>query len=265
MDPRALCRADRPDAATTAAAWCRSTASPRRCAAFARRRRARGCNVTVPFKFEAAALAQHLSPRAALAQRGQRAELRDDGIHGDNSDGVGLVNDITRNAGVALAGARRAADRRRRRRGRRAGAAARSRPRRVVVANRTLAKADRAGAAPCGARAARIGVDARGAGTRCGAAAASTSWSTPPPRSLGGRRGAGGGQRAEARRAGDRHDVRPGRRGLHGLGARRTAPCRATAWACWSSRRPRPSRSGAACARPRRRCWPSCAPCVDAP
>ena len=28
----------------------------------------KGCNVTVPFKFEAAAVAQHLSPRAALAQ-----------------------------------------------------------------------------------------------------------------------------------------------------------------------------------------------------
>ena len=36
---------------------------------------ARGCNVTVPFKFDAAALAQHLTPRAALARRRQRAEL----------------------------------------------------------------------------------------------------------------------------------------------------------------------------------------------
>jgi shikimate dehydrogenase len=66
---------------------------------------ARGCNVTVPFKFDAAALAQRLTPRAALAQAVNVLSFRADGIHGDNSDGVGLVNDITRHAGVALAGA----------------------------------------------------------------------------------------------------------------------------------------------------------------
>jgi shikimate dehydrogenase len=65
---------------------------------------ARGCNVTVPFKFEAAALAQHLTPRAALAQAVNVLSFRDDGIHGDNSDGIGLVNDITRHAGAELAG-----------------------------------------------------------------------------------------------------------------------------------------------------------------
>ena len=66
---------------------------------------ARGCNVTVPFKFDAAKLAQeHLTPRAALAGAVNVLSLRDDGIHGDNSDGIGLVADIERNAGVALAG-----------------------------------------------------------------------------------------------------------------------------------------------------------------
>ncbi|MBS0343847.1 MAG: shikimate dehydrogenase [Proteobacteria bacterium] len=65
---------------------------------------ARGCNITVPFKFDAAEAASHLSERAALAQAVNCLSFREDGIHGDNTDGVGLVNDITQNAGVALAG-----------------------------------------------------------------------------------------------------------------------------------------------------------------
>lgn len=65
---------------------------------------ARGCNVTVPFKFEAAALAQHKTERARLAEAVNVLSFRDDGVHGDNSDGIGLVNDITRNAGAPLAG-----------------------------------------------------------------------------------------------------------------------------------------------------------------
>lgn len=67
----------------------------------------RGCNVTVPFKFEAAALARHLTPRASLAQAINVLTFSDDGeqqIVGDNTDGIGLVNDITLNAGVALTG-----------------------------------------------------------------------------------------------------------------------------------------------------------------
>lgn len=64
----------------------------------------RGCNVTVPFKFEAAAVAQHFSPRALLAQAANTLVVRNDGIHADNTDGAGLVADITRNAGVPLAG-----------------------------------------------------------------------------------------------------------------------------------------------------------------
>lgn len=72
------------------------------------RPRAQGCNVTVPFKFEAAALAQRLTPRAALAQAANT--LRFDsaqagGWQADNTDGAGLVADITVHAGVALAGA----------------------------------------------------------------------------------------------------------------------------------------------------------------
>ena len=51
----------------------------------------RGCNVTVPFKFEAAAMAQHLSPRAMLAQAANTLSMRADGIHADNTDGADLV------------------------------------------------------------------------------------------------------------------------------------------------------------------------------
>jgi shikimate dehydrogenase len=101
----------------------------------------KGCNVTVPFKFEAAALADFRSARAALAGACNVLRFEADGIHGDNTDGIGLVADVQRNAGVSLGGrdvllvgA--------------GGAAAgvlgpllEARPRRVVVANRTPGKA----------------------------------------------------------------------------------------------------------------------------
>ncbi|RZT95081.1 shikimate dehydrogenase [Rivibacter subsaxonicus] len=65
---------------------------------------ARGCNVTVPFKFEAPALAATLSTRARLAGAVNTLRFDAGGWAGDNTDGVGLVRDITRNAGVAIAG-----------------------------------------------------------------------------------------------------------------------------------------------------------------
>lgn len=65
----------------------------------------RGCNVTVPFKFEAFRLASQASERAELAQAANTLKFSEDGrIEADNTDGVGLVNDIQRNAGVSLAG-----------------------------------------------------------------------------------------------------------------------------------------------------------------
>jgi shikimate dehydrogenase len=101
----------------------------------------KGCNVTVPFKFEAAPLATQLTPRAQLA--GACNTLRFDGneVFADNTDGVGLANDIARNAGVDLAGRDVLLIG--------AGGAAsgvlgpliEARPRRIVVANRTQAKA----------------------------------------------------------------------------------------------------------------------------
>lgn len=64
----------------------------------------RGLNVTVPFKLEAHALADTCSPRAQLA--GAVNTLKRDGgsWYGDNTDGPGLVRDLTHNLGVALAG-----------------------------------------------------------------------------------------------------------------------------------------------------------------
>ena len=66
----------------------------------------RGCNVTVPFKFEAAALATQVSDRAQLAQAANTLTVQNGTIQADNTDGAGLVNDIQRNAGFDLAGRR---------------------------------------------------------------------------------------------------------------------------------------------------------------
>ena len=63
---------------------------------------ARGCNITVPFKFEAARVANRLSERAALAQAANVLSFDAEGWRGDNTDGVGLVRDIEHNAGVLL-------------------------------------------------------------------------------------------------------------------------------------------------------------------
>ena len=65
---------------------------------------ARGCNVTVPFKFEAFQLADSASERAQLAQAANTLKFSGKRIEADNTDGVGLVHDIQVNAGVGLAG-----------------------------------------------------------------------------------------------------------------------------------------------------------------
>lgn len=102
----------------------------------------RGLNVTVPFKLEAHALAQRLSPRAAAAGAVNTLRVDADGIFGDNTDGVGLVRDIEVNLGVPLQGARILLLG--------AGGAARGAvlplleraPRALTIVNRTAAKAD---------------------------------------------------------------------------------------------------------------------------
>lgn len=65
-----------------------------------------GCNITVPFKFEAAALASQTSERALLAAACNTLSFKDGQILADNTDGVGLVNDIEHSAGVSLHGKR---------------------------------------------------------------------------------------------------------------------------------------------------------------
>ncbi|HSM21094.1 MAG TPA: shikimate dehydrogenase, partial [Rubrivivax sp.] len=67
---------------------------------------ARGCNVTVPFKFQALRLAARRSERAALAGAANTLRFDAEGWFADNTDGVGLVRDIEHGAGVALAGRR---------------------------------------------------------------------------------------------------------------------------------------------------------------
>ncbi len=58
----------------------------------------RGLNITVPFKIEAFKLADELGPRAELAGAVNTLSLLGDGrVHGDNTDGVGLVRDIADN------------------------------------------------------------------------------------------------------------------------------------------------------------------------
>ncbi len=62
-----------------------------------------GLNVTVPFKVDAYRLADHLSERAKLAGAVNTIRFEEDGtIFGDNTDGAGLVHDLTKNLGVQL-------------------------------------------------------------------------------------------------------------------------------------------------------------------
>ncbi len=102
----------------------------------------RGCNVTVPFKLEAVERATERSERVKLAGAANTLVFGSDGaITADNTDGLGLVADITRNAqvpltgrDVLLVGAGGAA----------AGVLApllEQAPRRIVVVNRTAARA----------------------------------------------------------------------------------------------------------------------------
>ncbi len=68
----------------------------------------RGCNVTVPFKFEAWQLAARRTPRAVLAGAANtlRFDPAGEGWLADNTDGVGLLRDIEANAARPLAGLR---------------------------------------------------------------------------------------------------------------------------------------------------------------
>ncbi len=101
----------------------------------------RGCNITVPFKFEAAALATHTSERATLALASNTLSFSAGEVLAENTDGAGLVNDIQCNAGLDLSGRHLLLIG--------AGGAAAgvlgplilARPASITVANRTLGKA----------------------------------------------------------------------------------------------------------------------------
>ncbi len=103
----------------------------------------RGLNITVPFKLDAFEFADELSGRARRAGAVNTLARGEDGrIYGDNTDGVGMVRDINDNLGWSLAGKRILVLG--------AGGAVRGilgpllkqRPEELVVANRTLEKAE---------------------------------------------------------------------------------------------------------------------------
>jgi shikimate dehydrogenase len=60
-----------------------------------------GANVTLPHKRAAADLVTELTPRAQLADAVNTIIRRDERLLGDNTDGAGLITDLTRNLGLA--------------------------------------------------------------------------------------------------------------------------------------------------------------------
>ncbi len=103
----------------------------------------KGLNITVPFKLDAFSYAGELTERAKSAGAVNTLILRNDGSRlGDNTDGFGLVNDITDNLGWKIAGQRVLILG--------AGGAVRGvllpllqqQPREIVIANRTVEKAN---------------------------------------------------------------------------------------------------------------------------
>ena len=101
----------------------------------------RGANVTLPFKVDAFNLATKRSDRATVAGAANFLVMRNGVIEADNTDGAGLVADLSRNHGVALANAKILVLG--------AGGATRGivapllaqKPARLVIANRTAARA----------------------------------------------------------------------------------------------------------------------------
>jgi len=101
----------------------------------------KGANITVPFKEQALAVCDHLSERARLAGAVNTLSFVEGKILGDNTDGLGLVQDLIRNevnlknSKILLLGA---------------GGAAKGvvlplleqQPEIIVIANRTISKAE---------------------------------------------------------------------------------------------------------------------------
>ncbi len=101
----------------------------------------KGINVTVPFKLDAQALADVLTPRAKLAGAVNTLWIKEGRIYGDNTDGAGLVRDLLaqgiqiRGARILLLGAGGAA------RGV-TGPLLEQEPTQLIIANRSSTKAD---------------------------------------------------------------------------------------------------------------------------
>lgn len=103
--------------------------------------RGRGLNVTLPFKERAFHMADRASDRARVAGAANTLLFDGTGIYADNTDGVGLVRDLTQNLGLSLEGCRILLIG--------AGGAARGvlmplleqKPQRVLVVNRTVSRA----------------------------------------------------------------------------------------------------------------------------
>jgi shikimate dehydrogenase len=64
----------------------------------------KGLNVTVPFKTRAYDMAGQLSPRAQSAGAVNTLWQQQGQLYGDNTDGAGLVRDLTHNLGLSLRG-----------------------------------------------------------------------------------------------------------------------------------------------------------------
>jgi shikimate dehydrogenase len=101
----------------------------------------KGLNITVPHKSEVVRLVGKMSDRASNAGAVNTLVFRDDGIYGDNTDGVGLLRDLQSNLRVQLRDSRILILG--------AGGATRgivaplleAEPETIVIANRTLSKA----------------------------------------------------------------------------------------------------------------------------
>ncbi len=112
------------------------------CVSALQARNYRGANVTLPFKEDALRLATRLTDRAKRAGAVNTLSFSGTGILGDNTDGEGLVRDLLQNLSVKLTGRRVLLLG--------AGGAARgvlhplldAGPQALVIANRTLARAE---------------------------------------------------------------------------------------------------------------------------
>ena len=65
----------------------------------------KGLNITVPHKSAVARLVDHTSERAATAGAVNTLSFKGGEIYGDNTDGIGLLRDLTVNLGIDLEGA----------------------------------------------------------------------------------------------------------------------------------------------------------------